>query len=191
MQQFAQRLCQLMNEGGVSQYTLGKTIGVTRQSIAQYLDGNTQPNAEKICAIADFFDVSTDYLLGRTECKKADIETQAICKITNLTQEALSAMLDETFQRFDDRPYHKIDTLNLLLENRCFQAALSAVCMSLLLTLSNWEESSQETGKIEGKHTVLLTGKFAGEFYKTRALEFMNEAITDLMMEAENKNVKT
>mgnify|MGYP003316210078 CR=1 FL=1 len=75
MQLFRKRLAQLMNENGTSQYAIGNAIGVARQSIAQYLDGRTQPNAEKICAIADYYGVSTDYLLGRVEYRTMQMET--------------------------------------------------------------------------------------------------------------------
>lgn len=93
MQQFAKRLYQLMDEKGVSRSALGNAVGVTRQSIAQYLDGNTQPNAEKLCAIADFFNVSADYLLGRTDCRSSDIDMQEICKKTGLWPEAVERLL--------------------------------------------------------------------------------------------------
>ena len=38
-------------------------IGVSRQAVSQYQDGSTQPNAETVVKIADFFNVTTDYLL--------------------------------------------------------------------------------------------------------------------------------
>lgn len=93
MQRFANRLFRLMNENAVSQTALANAVGVTRQSIAQYLEGNTQPSAEKICAIADFFNVSADYLLGRTDCKSPDIDMQAICKKTGLWPETVERLL--------------------------------------------------------------------------------------------------
>ena len=94
MQPFPARLAQLMSEYGTSQQTLGNAIGVARQSVAQYLDGNTQPNAEKICAIADYYGVSTDYLLGISDCKSPDIEEQAICKKTGLWYNAVKKLIE-------------------------------------------------------------------------------------------------
>lgn len=90
---FAQRLASLMNEKEVSQYALGTAIGATRQSIAQYLEGKTQPSAEKLCAIADYFDVTTDYLLGRSECRAKDVEIQALCQKTGLSEAAINVLV--------------------------------------------------------------------------------------------------
>lgn len=101
MQPFPERLAQLMSEHGTSQQTLGNAIGVARQSVAQYLDGNTQPNAEKICAIADYYGVSTDYLLGRTTCKSVDVDIQGICQKTGLWNEAAERLI--LLNKFDQR----------------------------------------------------------------------------------------
>lgn len=55
----------------ITQQELADSIGTTRQAIAQYLDGSVYPNAEKVSRIADFFDISADYLLGRNNEKSA------------------------------------------------------------------------------------------------------------------------
>lgn len=98
MQLFRTRLAQLMNENSTSQYALGNAIGVARQSIAQYLDGRTQPNAEKICAIADYYGVSTDYLLGRVDFQSTDIDIQSICKKTGLSENAVGDLVEMNTQ---------------------------------------------------------------------------------------------
>ena len=91
---FAQRLALLMNEKAVSQYTLGKAVGATRQTIAQYLDGNTKPSAEKLCAIADYFNVPADYLLGRVDYRSMNATVQSICEETGLSSEAVDILRD-------------------------------------------------------------------------------------------------
>lgn len=91
---FCNRLSELMNEGDVSQDKLAKAIGIARQTVAQYQSGKTQPTADKISGMADFFGVTTDYLLGRTDCKSPDIEEQAICKKTGLSPSAVRTLID-------------------------------------------------------------------------------------------------
>ena len=66
---FAIRLRELMAEHNLKQEDLAKSIGVTRQSVSQYLDGSTQPKAEKLYNIAVFFGVTSDYLLGLSNTK--------------------------------------------------------------------------------------------------------------------------
>ena len=53
----------------ITQSQLADAIGVTRQTVSDYLLGNTQPNAEVITKIAQYFNVSSDYLLGITKAK--------------------------------------------------------------------------------------------------------------------------
>ena len=45
---------------------VGKEIGVASSTIAKWKSGTT-PNGDTLVQIADYFDVSVDYLLGRTE----------------------------------------------------------------------------------------------------------------------------
>lgn len=85
MYKFSNRLAELMSEKKVSGWKLAQDIGVTRQSIAQYLDEKTQPNAKKICKIADYFQVSTDYLLGRCDYPHAINDITQALKIINLS----------------------------------------------------------------------------------------------------------
>lgn len=188
MQRFSSRLAYLMNEKGISQQALAQVIGVARQSIAQYLDGKTQPNAEKICAIADYFGVSTDYLLGRVDLQSTDIDIQGICKKTNISQKALEVILNEKFQRFDDRQFCCIDTLNILLENFHFQKAIIAASECLNLSTISWEESAEGIQNKNGEFLVYLTGKFAADFYKKRFLDSMDDSLFELMMEVGEKH---
>ncbi|WP_249409912.1 helix-turn-helix domain-containing protein [Siminovitchia terrae] len=48
----------------------GKKVNVTKVSISGYENENRNPDTETLQKLADFFDVSTDYLLGRTDNKE-------------------------------------------------------------------------------------------------------------------------
>ena len=62
-----QRLKELRAKRKITQVQLSEAIGVERSSIGKY-EGNQNviPSVEVLKAIADYFDVTTDYLLGRT-----------------------------------------------------------------------------------------------------------------------------
>ena len=49
-----------------SQQTLANYLGVSAQTISLYANGNSKPDWKTIVKIADFFQVSTDFLFGRT-----------------------------------------------------------------------------------------------------------------------------
>ncbi|KIP21093.1 HTH-type transcriptional regulator immR [Anoxybacillus ayderensis] len=61
------RLKRLRLEKKLTQEELGKKINVTKVSISGYENGNRTPDTETLQKLADFFNVTTDYLLGRTD----------------------------------------------------------------------------------------------------------------------------
>lgn len=61
---FPKRLKGLRAEKGVYQEQLAKEINIGRASISNYENGARIPDAAVTAALADYFDVSTDYLLG-------------------------------------------------------------------------------------------------------------------------------
>lgn len=67
MNKFSERLTQLRGERGVSQAAVSKALNVSRYTIYSYEKGKTAPTLDGLVALADYFDVTLDYLLGRTE----------------------------------------------------------------------------------------------------------------------------
>ena len=68
-------------------------IGVSRQAVSQYQDGSTQPNADTIVKIAEFFNVSADYLLtGKS--KSIDESFNIVCDITGLSSSAVRKIVN-------------------------------------------------------------------------------------------------
>lgn len=59
------KLQELMNQKGVTAYRLAKDLGVSPSTIKNWIDGKTKLNDLKGKAVADYFGVSVDYLLGR------------------------------------------------------------------------------------------------------------------------------
>lgn len=70
---FSKRLKQLREENKLKQSDLATYIGVSIQAISNYENGR-EPNFEITGKIADFFNVSTDYLFGKTEFRNSDEE---------------------------------------------------------------------------------------------------------------------
>ena len=56
-----------------SQQEVADAIGKTRQTVGYYLDGSVKPDIDTIAKIADFFDVTTDFLLGRSAFSDAKL----------------------------------------------------------------------------------------------------------------------
>ncbi len=62
---FAEKLKELMNEKGYNIKTFAEEIGIPKSTINDWTLKKTMPAADSVCIIADFFGVTTDYLLGR------------------------------------------------------------------------------------------------------------------------------
>jgi len=62
--QFKERLKQLRKSKKITQEQLAAVIGVERSTIGKYESTNTMPSNEILIALAKFFNVSVDYLLG-------------------------------------------------------------------------------------------------------------------------------
>lgn len=58
-------LKQLRQQNGFSQKEVAKQLSVTTQCYQRYEVGDRQPTPEMLCKLADVFEVSVDYLLGR------------------------------------------------------------------------------------------------------------------------------
>jgi len=79
---FAIRIKNLRQSRELSQVQLAGKLGVKKQSISNWENDNIMPSIEMLIRIADFFHVSTDYLLWR-ELQKPD--APKMLDITNLT----------------------------------------------------------------------------------------------------------
>lgn len=64
---FADRLKALRAAKGIKQSELAAIIGVRNTAISMMESGERGPSAEVLCALADCFNVSLDYLVGRTD----------------------------------------------------------------------------------------------------------------------------
>lgn len=67
---FGERLRQLRKEAGFRQDELALNLNFSRSTISYYETGARIPDIQKILIIAEFFNVSVDYILGRTNVKK-------------------------------------------------------------------------------------------------------------------------
>ena len=70
MSRFSERLKLLRGKALISQQFLADIIGISKSSINMYERGEREPSLETLEAIADYFNVDTDYLLGRQEFER-------------------------------------------------------------------------------------------------------------------------
>ena len=64
---FGERLKMLRKEKDLMQEDIAKVLGCTQRKISYMEQGVTEPDLQSLIKLADYFDVSIDFLCGRTE----------------------------------------------------------------------------------------------------------------------------
>ena len=87
----------LRTSHGMSQVSFAKMLGVTKQCVSNWENDNILPSIEMLVKIADIFDITTDYLLGRT--------TSVTVDVSKLTEEERShiLMLIQDLKKYNEK----------------------------------------------------------------------------------------
>lgn len=64
------RIAELRSNAHMSQFQLAKVLGIGTSTLGMYETNKRKPSPKVLKRIADYFNVSTDYLLGRSNNKK-------------------------------------------------------------------------------------------------------------------------
>ena len=90
----ADRIQYLRKAKGISQEELAEKVGVSRQAVSKWESEQSMPDLEKVIAMSDFFEVTTDYLLkGIEPAKDQEQKNKALAsKILYIASTALIAI---------------------------------------------------------------------------------------------------
>jgi transcriptional regulator with XRE-family HTH domain len=88
------RLSSLRSQSKMTQSEASKKLGIARTTYAGYENGSRRPDPETLDKLADIFNVSTDYLLGRTDDPSPLKETTMVLD-TNLILDLFSKRLQK------------------------------------------------------------------------------------------------
>lgn len=67
MEAFAKRLKELRTEKKISQAELAQAVGASNSIVCYWETNHSEPTAPYIVKLADYFNVTADYLLGRSD----------------------------------------------------------------------------------------------------------------------------
>ena len=108
---YASRLSELRNSKGFTQQKVADDLKITRGRLNNYEQGTREPDIETLKKLAEYFYVSTDYLLGKTNFRN-HTETIALHRVgdpkDDLPQEALDKI--EEFKELMRLKYQKKPT---------------------------------------------------------------------------------
>ncbi|WP_206922577.1 helix-turn-helix domain-containing protein [Alicyclobacillus suci] len=67
MANFSERLSELIQSSGAQKKEIAEYLDVTYRQFRRYETGDGKPDFDGLIKLADFFDVSLDYLVGRSD----------------------------------------------------------------------------------------------------------------------------
>ena len=91
---FKKRFAELRAKCGLSQSKLGKALSLSPATIGYYENGDRLPDIETAARIAEYFNVSADYLLGLSDAMSTDHDMKTACAVTGLSEKAISEIRD-------------------------------------------------------------------------------------------------
>lgn len=99
---FSERLLKLRENNHYKRQKVADDIGISRASLEYYEKGQRLPDIEILAKIADYYNVSADYLLGRSEAKVLNADIQSIAERTGLSDTALERLSGSFSQKYND-----------------------------------------------------------------------------------------
>lgn len=90
---FQTRLNYLIEERGSSRKELADYVGITRQSISLYLRGERIPDINTLKKICDYFNVSSDWMIGRVDKRTSNITNKQIADRLGLSDYSIDILM--------------------------------------------------------------------------------------------------
>lgn len=108
---FADRLQDLIADSGKDMKTLASEIGISSGALSKYQNDNSEPGITALAKIAQYFGVTADYLLGRSNNRTPG--NANIGRITGLSDKSIETL--SFYSRSTEKEVIKI--INLLIEH--------------------------------------------------------------------------
>lgn len=109
---FAERLFKAREDRHLTQQELADKLHITRQCLSRYENGEREVKASVLLDIANILNVSTDYLLGRTDCKTTDTDKAGAAEYLGLSEKSVENIRNVT---------EKYEHFNFLFESDRFE----------------------------------------------------------------------
>jgi transcriptional regulator with XRE-family HTH domain len=155
-------ILELRKQKNVTQEDLAAELGVTAAAVSKWENGYTLPDVLMLCALADYFQVTTDELLGRNAKRKYAVvaaQTQALGqKIAALAQK------------------HSIEVTHIATS---FPEALSSLQENTgFILVSMTEPLTESQRRSAGESIHVLESQSAQEEYVLKGMEMFLEHLT-------------
>ena len=166
---FAQRLKTLRKERGITQQQLADGVGISKGGLSYYENAGRTPDISILERFADYFKVSADYLLGRTNAQTQKAKLQAVCNHTGLSDKSVILLSD-----LKENSPAQLRAVNFLLEQ-------AAGDMDIVYPL---DDTDNYDGSILNAVVRYLNRYKGYDDYLADALSSSNEGITSAIQNA-------
>lgn len=175
-----------------TEMNISNLSSITQQTLGRYENGERLPNAEILCDIAEYYDCSVDYLLGRSDTKSPDIIIDAAHRQTGLSEEAINILSKCEYK----------NTLDYIIRSNEFSEIVRLICIASCfrelmhfsdqdkLTLKKEIESNKDLHSLSAYIILGLPDDGLSSSYKTRINELSNKLFDNLISEKlDNDNI--
>lgn len=168
-----ERIIEVRKGEGLNQVEFSKKIGLTKQTVSNYETGTRQPGLDIILKISEVFNISTDYLLGKSNYKT--FEAQYSSNTGFFTRETLNSLTQWNSK--------EIEVLNSLL---CSFEFKDLVKEFIIYTVSSPQILRDQENNIDKLRTlimgkVLLTDKQLREKYLRPYIDIDIDKVLDYL----------
>ncbi|MDE7098807.1 MAG: helix-turn-helix domain-containing protein [Ruminococcus sp.] len=146
MQKRGDILFDLRKQRNIKQSTIADILDISQQAYLKYEHGDADPTLDALCKLADFYGVSTDYLLGRTSVKR---------------------MATEEFDPLADIDVSELDK-RLIKKYTNFSQSERALCVELLRQLTTIFDDEQQPAEKPRQRLVQRLGDIEDELEQER-----------------------
>ena len=176
---FATRLRGLMEKQDTTHQQLADILNVSRQAVSSYYFGKRQPNFQKLIEIAEYFNVSTDYLLGVSEFRNYD-EIKEIKQSTEIFQQIEDPLVLEDIKE----AFKHLSDIGKTIETHDISSHIKTVTDSIHNIFSSYQKS-MEGASVNNPPTKMKYLEF--RTFSTDKIDALNESVKIMANELANK----
>ena len=196
---FPRNLRKLLADSKTTKKELAISLDRSGQAISYYCDGSSSPDWETLVKIAQYFSVSTDYLLGVSTEKSVDQTVQSVCKYIGLSSSTVSQLHyqpDPSIRSFYRRLFDSIvqigeDGLEKVPEKVRQAAEAHVIAKRKPLDRKHPIENSKNAISIDSDGTYKISAKYAEDFFLTEAQAEICKCLANVLGDMEEEVINT
>ncbi|MDR0986510.1 MAG: helix-turn-helix domain-containing protein [Ruminococcus sp.] len=155
VESIGERIAHLRTKKNITQQEMATALFVDRVTVSQWEQGTRDIKSGNIISIAEYFGVSTDYLLGLSEVKTPNADIQTAINITGLEETALNVLSDMPKFKWNDTGAERCgatieyrEAINLLLSDEYGKQALRLIYSYFFAEMSIEQNTTLFTTKV-------------------------------------------